>query len=310
MRYNPPAAALRAPEIRNLGRAQDRMTFLHLDRCRIEQTRTGVEAWHDEDGELWKTTIPSANLAVLTLGPGVSITTPALTTLHRSGTTVIISNAAGTVAHYIGRALASTSRWAVAQAVLHSDHASRIDTARRLYLQRFPTDQLPVSVTLRQLRGIEGQRVKQAYRTNAAKHGIRGFKRDTGNRGDPTNAALNAANSVLYGLAATICGALALSPALGFIHEGHSSAFLFDLADIYKTRITIPAAFTNSKSTNPINDTLRQVRSQLHKQHTLNQMLTTTQDLLDPGLPDGHTGDKLIDDDGFVEGHTNWDGSK
>ena len=101
MAYGAAALNLRIPSITHLGRVEDRVSFLFLDQCRIEQTRTGVESWQEEEGELWRTTIPAGNLSVLALGPGVSITTPALTTLHRSGTTVILTSGDGLVAYSV-----------------------------------------------------------------------------------------------------------------------------------------------------------------------------------------------------------------
>ena len=37
--------------------------------------------------------------------------------------------------------------------------------------------------------------------------------------------------------------ALGCSPGLGFVHTGHERSFVYDIADLYKAEITIPAAF-------------------------------------------------------------------
>jgi len=62
-------------------------------------------------------------------------------------------------------------------------------------------------------------------------------------QGDPINRALSAANALLNGIchAAIVSGGY--SPALGFIHTGKQLSFVYDIADLYKTEVTIPMAF-------------------------------------------------------------------
>lgn len=56
--------------------------------------------------------------------------------------------------------------------------------------------------------------------------------------------------------------ALGCSPGLGFVHTGHDRSFVFDVADLYKAEVTIPAAFdvVASGSTNIASDVRRLVR--------------------------------------------------
>ena len=307
MAYSAPAIRLRTPAITQLGRAEDRVSFLFLDKCRVEQTRTGVEAWHEEEGELWKTTIPAANLSVLALGPGVSITTPALTTLHRSGTSVLLTSADGLVAYSMGRPLTGSGKWAAAQARVWTDPQLRRDAAVALYAARFPDQKMPEGVSLASLRGIEGHKVKTTYQSLAKIHRVAGFKRVSRGATDPVNIALNIANSILYGLAASVAAALSLNPALGFIHEGHSAALLFDLADVYKCEVTIPAAFGVATSADPIAEVSRTVRAEIHRRKLLHHMFVLAQTILLPGLRVAAEADTLLDDGGGqVPGHTNW----
>ncbi|CAB5035994.1 MAG: type I-E CRISPR-associated endonuclease Cas1 [Actinobacteria bacterium] len=309
MAYGAAALNLRIPSITHLGRVEDRVSFLFLDQCRIEQTRTGVESWQEEEGELWRTTIPAGNLSVLALGPGVSITTPALTTLHRSGTTVILTSGDGLVAYSVGRPLTSSGRWAAAQARIWVDPGLRRAAAVSLYVARFPDQEMPPGVSLAVLRGIEGHKVKSTYQSMAKVHGVKNFKRISKGATDPVNIALNIGNSILYGLAASVTAALSLNPALGFIHEGHSAALLFDLADVYKCEVTIPAAFSVATSDDPIADVSRAVRREIHRRRLLHAMFALAQDVLTPGLKATPDADMLLGDNGqLVPGHTNWHG--
>ena len=47
----------------------------------------------------------------------------------------------------------------------------------------------------------------------------------------------------LWGMPRKHCGALGYSPGLGFIHTGKQLSFVYDIADLYKTEVTIPIAF-------------------------------------------------------------------
>jgi len=57
------------------------------------------------------------------------------------------------------------------------------------------------------------------------------------------NRALSAANACLYGICHAAILSLGFSPALGFIHTGKQLSFVYDLADLYKTVVSIPIAF-------------------------------------------------------------------
>ena len=307
MAYSDAAIQLLRPDLNELPRISDRVAFLFLDRVRIEQGRTGLEAWSvDAERNTIRTVIPAAQLAVLCLGPGTSITGPAMATLFRAGTTVIFTGADGMVAHASARPLATDGRWAAAQARLFIDPAARLQGARFLYQARFPDAHLPIGAPLASLRGMEGHRVKTTYQLLAAQHKQPKFRRVTLGATDQVNICLNRANSILYGVAAAITGALGLSPALGVIHQGSTGAFLYDLADVYKTTVTIPAAFEAAGYAKPQDHLGRLVRQRLHTQRVLAEMLTLTQTLLSEHLEADSGIDQLLDDKGFVSGHINW----
>ena len=102
-------------------------------------------------------------------------------------------------------------------------------------------------MTLQQIRGKEGIRVRESYarasrETGVAWHG-RAYQRTNWNAGDPVNRALSAANSCLYGLCHAAIVSAGYSPALGFIHTGKMLSFVYDIADLYKADLAIPAAF-------------------------------------------------------------------
>jgi CRISPR-associated protein Cas1 len=106
---------------------------------------------------------------------------------------------------------------------------------------------LDESLSLGEIRGKEGIRVRQAYAAASRDSGVewkgRSYSAQRWSAADPTNRALSAANSCLYGVCHAAIIASGFSPALGFIHTGKMLSFVFDVADLYKTELTIPVAF-------------------------------------------------------------------
>ena len=121
-----------------------------------------------------------------------------------------------------------------------------MQVVRRLYQLRFP-EKLDPALTLRQIRGMEGIRVRDAYARVARETGVpwsgRSYRRDKWTGADPVNRALSTANSCLYGICHAAVVSAGFSPALGFIHTGKMLSFVYDIADLYKTRVTVPVAF-------------------------------------------------------------------
>ncbi|CAM5581101.1 CRISPR-associated endonuclease Cas1 OS=Streptomyces microflavus OX=1919 GN=cas1 PE=3 SV=1 [Streptomyces microflavus] len=208
---------LASPTLAMLPRVADSLSFLYLDMVRVVQDDTGVCAQIQVDAQRTDLVyIPTAALSCLLLGPGVSITTPALNTLARHGTSVV-SVGSGGVRAYAGILSDSlTTHWLEQQVACWSDSGRRLDVAVRMYRMRFQDADLPEAVTLDQLRGLEGQRMKAFYKILAQQHGIGRFRRnyhpDQWDSQDPVNLALSAASACLYGIVHAALLALGLSP--------------------------------------------------------------------------------------------------
>ncbi|MEU8543238.1 type I-E CRISPR-associated endonuclease Cas1e [Streptomyces sp. NPDC048717] len=281
-----------------LPRIADSLSFLYLDMVRVVQDDTGVCAQIQVDAERTDLVyLPTAALSCLLLGPGVSITTPALNTLARHGTSVV-SVGAGGVRAYAGILPASlTTHWLEQQVTRWSDPEQRLDVAKRMYGMRFKGAELPNTVTLEQLRGFEGQRMKAFYKILAQQHGIGRFRRnyhpDQWEAQDPVNLALSAANTCLYGITHAALIALGLSPALGFVHAGTQHAFVYDVADLYKAETTLPLAFALHNSDHPEQEARRRFREDLRLLKLLPSIVRDVQTLLTPqprhATTDGNT---------------------
>jgi CRISPR-associated protein Cas1 len=230
------------PDLSELVRVQDRMTFIYLERCVVHRDANAITAT-DERGTVH---IPAASLGALLLGPGVTVSHQAMVLLAESGATAVWVGERGVRYYAHGRSLAQSSRLLQAQAELVSNRSSRLRVARQMYAMRFEGEDTS-ALTMQQLRGREGARVRRCYREQAALHGVEWGRRRYDPRdfssGDPINQALSAAHTALYGLAHTVIVALGASPGLGFIHTGHARSFVYDIADLYKADYSIPCAF-------------------------------------------------------------------
>jgi CRISPR-associated protein Cas1 len=115
-----------------------------------------------------------------------------------------------------------------------------------MYAMRFPGEDIS-KLTMQQLRGREGARVRRLYREHSDRTGVVWTRRDYDTTdfaaGTAVNQALSAANTSLYGVVHSVIVALGCAPGLGFVHTGHVLSFVFDVADLYKADITIPIAF-------------------------------------------------------------------
>lgn len=86
-----------------------------------------------------------------------------------------------------------------------------------------------------------------AYEAESARTGVywnrRSYDPNDFESSDPINQALTAGSAALYGVAHAVIAALGFVPALGVVHTGTDRALVYDIADLYKAEISIPAAF-------------------------------------------------------------------
>lgn len=260
----------------------DRWSYLYLERGRLECESSSL-AFYDSEGQL---AIPIDQLALLMLGPGTSITHNAMKSLAENnclvcwvgeqGVRVYAHNTGGT--HGAARLLR--------QACLYCDEEERRKVVMRMYQKRF-AELLPAEITIETMRGMEGARVRKTYAAFAAEYGIewsgRRYDQDNWDYADPVNRALSAANSCLYGVCHAAILSAGYSPAIGFIHTGKQLSFVYDIADLYKTNLTIPAAFqTASESSQEVERRTRlRCRDLFHESRLLEKVLPDIAEVLD-----------------------------
>ncbi len=237
-----PIPGMPPPELGELVRAQDRLSFLYLERCIVHRDANAITAT-DARGTVH---IPAASLGALLLGPGTNVSHQAMMLLAESGSTAVWVGEQGVRYYAHGRSLARSSRLLEAQAAAVTNQTSRLRVARAMYDLRYPGEAVS-TLTMQQLRGREGARVRQMYRDNSTRTGVawqrREYRPEDFAGSDPINQALSAATTCLYGIVHAVIVALGCSPGLGFVHNGHVRSFVFDMADLYKAEVAVPVAF-------------------------------------------------------------------
>ena len=270
------------PVLQELPVISDRMTFIYLEHCRISR-EDGAVSVKDIEGTVY---IPAAAITVLLLGPGTEITHRAMELIGDTGISVIWVGEKGVRYYAHGRALNSHTSLLEKQAKLVSNTRSHLEVVKKMYSMRFKGEDV-TDLTLQQLRGREGARMRKIYREQARFNQVEwnGREYDTEDffGGTPVNQALSSGNVCLYGLAAAVINALGCSPGLGFIHVGHELSFAYDIADLYKAEITIPLAFQlAAKEEHDIPNVMRKsVRDQFVKTRLLERMVRDIKYLLD-----------------------------
>lgn len=229
-------------KISELPKIADRVTFIYVEHAKISRV-DGAVTVAESRGII---RIPASMIGILLLGPGTDISHRAMELLGDTGTSVAWVGESGIRNYAHGRSLGHTSRFLELQAKLVSNMRSRLHVAREMYSMRFPGEDVS-SLTMQQLRAKEGARIRRLYRKMSVTYNVkwdgRTYDPENYEGGDPVNQALSSANVALYGMAYSAITAMGMSTGLGFVHTGHDLSFVYDVADLYKTEITIPIAF-------------------------------------------------------------------
>lgn len=275
-----------------LPKVRDSWTYLYVEHCKIDQDAKAVAA-HDANG---KTPIPCASLTLLMLGPGTSVTHAAIRALAENGCMVVWTGEEAVRLYAQGMGETRSARNMLWQAYLCTNPTRRLAVVKRMYTMRFD-EVLDPELTLEQVRGREGVRVRDAYAKASRETGLewhgRSYRRESWKDADPVNRALSAANSCLYGVCHAAIVSAGYSPALGFIHTGKMLSFVYDIADLYKVETTIPVAFqaATDGAVDLESRVRRACRDLFHQERILQRIVPDIERAL--GVPDAaeHAGD-------------------
>jgi len=226
-----------------LPQVKERYPFLYLERGRLEIDDSSVK-WLDANKNIVR--IPVSSIMTILLGPGTSVTHEAIKICSAANCMLCWVGTDSMLYYAVGLSPTSNTRKIKKQASLSVNNKSRLEVAKRMFSYRFPNDDI-TNKTLNELMGMEGKRVKALYEKYSIKYNVgwkgRNYIPGKFQMSDITNKILTAANTALYAVLLSCIFSLGYSPYFGFIHSGSPLPFVYDIADLYKEKLTIELAF-------------------------------------------------------------------
>lgn len=227
-----------------LPQVKDKYPFIYLERGRLEIDDSSVK-WIDCDKNVVR--IPIATVNAILLGPGTSVTHEAVKVMAAANCSVCWVGEDSLLFYAVGQSPTADSRNFRTQMILSADKKRSLEVARKMYQRRFPDQDLR-GKNLKEMMGMEGSRVNRLYAEMAEKYKVgwkgRSYEPGRFNLSDVTNQILTASNTALYGILTSAIYSMGYSPHMGFIHSGSPLPFVYDMADLYKDKLTIDLAFS------------------------------------------------------------------
>jgi CRISPR-associated protein Cas1 len=272
---------------------RERVSVLFVEYGQID-VQDGAFVVIDKTGV--RTHIPLGSIACLMLEPGTRVSHAAVALASRVGTLLVWVGEAGVRLYASGQPGGARADRLLYQAKLALDDTARLKVVRKMYELRFG-EKPPERRSIRQLRGIEGARVKKTYELLAQRHGLKWTRRQYDpnhwDRSDALNRCVSAANACLYGITEAAVLAAGYAPAVGFIHTGKPLSFVYDIADIFKFDTVVPIAFqvAAKKPADPERTVRLACRDVFRQQKVLSKIIPTIETVLSAGeveVPEAH----------------------
>lgn len=229
-----------------LTHASERISLLYIEKAKIEQSEYGVQIRQGNK----ISEIPITTISCLILGPGTNITHRAVANIASAGCSICWMGMDQAVFYAYGQPTTNKSKNLLKQMHYHESKVLHTEIIHKMYNLRYPNEKIK-SMSLEQLKGFEGKKMKECYAKYAELYDVnwsgRNYKTEDFDSSDLTNKYVTAINHILYAITQAIIQIMGYSPSIGFIHTGHISSFTFDIADLFKEEITIPLAFKLTK---------------------------------------------------------------
>ena len=265
-----------------LPRSDDRISYIYIEKGRIEQTEFSIQVVRG----LTTSELPIATVDAIFLGPGTTITHEAIKTVCDVGCSIIWCGMEQWRFYAAGAPGTKSSKNLLKQMRYHESKTLHMQVVRDMYKLRYPDEHISRK-SLSELRGIEGMHVKKLYEELAEQYSIhwsgRSYKADDFESQDDINRALTTAHQVLYDIIKSVLHLTGFSSAIGFIHTGNMDSFVYDMADLYKEKLSIPVAFeTVSKNPVKLDSSVREaMRGKILELHLLKQIVNDLKMLFD-----------------------------
>jgi CRISPR-associated protein Cas1 len=235
--------------------------------------------------------IPVGGIACLMLEPGTRVSHAAIKLAARTGCLLVWVGEAGVRLYSSGHPGGARSDRLLYQASIALNPEGRRLVVRKMFEIRFG-EKLDPNLTINQMRGLEGIRVRTLYEEYAQRFRVRweGRKYNPRNWGssDLPNKCLSAGTACLYGVVEAGILAAGYSPSIGFLHTGDSLSFVFDIADLFKFETVVPAAFevAGQRPVHPERQVRQKCRDLFRQQNILERIIPTIHEVLESsGMP-------------------------
>ncbi|MFT3803777.1 MAG: type I-E CRISPR-associated endonuclease Cas1e [Burkholderiaceae bacterium] len=264
---------------------KDRMSMVFLRYGQID-VLDGAFVLVDKTGV--RKHIPVGSIACLMLEPGTRISHAAINLAATVGTLLVWVGESGVRLYSSGQPGGARADRLLYQARLALDDDLRLKVVRKMYEVRFG-EAPPTRRSVEQLRGIEGARVRGAYKLLAQQHKVdwrsRNYDRQHWDAADVPNRCLSAATACLYGITEAAVLAAGYAPAVGFIHTGKPLSFVYDIADLYKLDTVVPLAFriASKKPAQPERDVRLACRDLFRADKLLGRIIPMIEEVLSAG---------------------------
>ena len=207
--------------------------------------------------------MPVANISVLILGIGVSITHDAIVDISKYDCTIVWSGMNMNYFYTYGMTATNSSKNIMQQCRCHESKTLHTTVVRNMYHLRYPEEHLK-SKSEQELLGLEGIKMQNYYSKLAQEHGIewkeRTYHVEDFDSQDDINKCITTANQLLYSIVCSVIVSLGYSPAIGFVHKGNMLSFVYDISDLYKENLILPFVFAYCGRGE---NNLRQLRNEL-----------------------------------------------
>mgnify|MGYP003939558881 CR=1 FL=1 len=294
-----------------LPRLSDSISYIYVEHAIIEQDNFSIKIIKENE----EIPIPCASLTVLFLGPGTSITHAAIKSLAKYGCLVVWCGDKITRFYASGIGETQSSKNLLQQVKCFSNNDLHLEVVRRMYKCRFGEINTE-DMSLQQLRGLEGAKVRASYIQLSKMFGVKWNGRKYNKDSEPEdeiNRAISITNNMLYGVVQGVLVSLGYSPAIGFIHTGRMLSFVYDIADIYKFESSIIAAFEvvakKSYDENSFQKELRiTFRKYLKTQNIVKKMIKDLEYIFDMKIEENQDACSMLwDNDKEIQGGKQYD---
>jgi len=226
-----------------LTRSDKKWYPFYIDHAKIVQKDYGINSIN-ENGNI--VDIPIGLCSSILMGPGTSITHGAISICADCNCLIEWVGENSSIYYATGISPVSSNKNAMNQIKIRCNRKLRLEIVKKLFKIRYK-DLDVNSLTIKNMMGIEGHKVRTTYSNLSKTYGVvwRGRKYTHSNykTSDDINKGISFANSILYSFCKNIIISNGYLPSIGFIHCSSMIDFVLDLADVFKEKYALEVAF-------------------------------------------------------------------